>query len=147
MTADELSAFSDGEEGFVAYDPEEGGDDYEDMLDPEGDRCAPFTCAWACEVPRFCPSHLIEVGDVVIRLARYWRVTAKEFTEYGFRINAIERNPARRSGPRTMRSFSTRWHVLRPGVCGARACERHVREVGDGVHHCRAHWRAWMEAA
>lgn len=112
-----------------------------------GDRRAPFTCAWACEVPKFARGFELERGDVVQRLGRHWRVTAKMLTDYGWRVEAIEINHAGRGGPKTLRSFSTRWRVLRPGVCGARCCERHVREVGEGVAYCRAHWRAWMEAA
>lgn len=32
--------------------------------------------------------------------------------------------------------------VQRPGHCEAPCCENCAREVGDDVHHCRAHWDA-----
>lgn len=112
-----------------------------------GAAIAPYTCAWKCEQPRFTLPIELSVGDVIVKLKRHWTVTALVPTDYGIRVEATERNPAGRRAAQELRSFSTRWRVLRRAVCGERACEAHVREVADGVHYCRAHWDSWKEQA
>lgn len=117
-----------------------------------GDRCAQFACAWRCEVPTRIHPRGVHVGDVVItpQSRREAPVIAVRDTGWS-RLITVEYRHGRRKPPYpqfTYERYEGDWiHVLRPGVCGARACERHVREVGEGVAYCRAHWRAWMEAS
>lgn len=118
-----------------------------------GDRCAPFTCDWACDVPTRIHPRGVRVGDVVItpqsrREAPVIDVRGGNGCSY---IVTVEYRHGRRKPPYPQFSYEryeSDWiHVLRPGRCGARCCERHVRDVGEGRHHCRAHWRAWSGAA
>lgn len=37
--------------------------------------------------------------------------------------------------------------VERDGLCGRRACFRHLREVGEGKNYCMEHWKAWETSA
>lgn len=124
-----------------------------------GRAVAPFTCAWRCEVPRNEYPERVKPGDTlitpqskrqcpvtfvnVIRGAGAGQVLLVEIT--------IEYRHGRRKPPYPQFTYERKpWgnvYVLRPGVCGARCCERHAREVGEGVAYCRAHWRAWEDAA
>lgn len=127
-----------------------------------GDRCAPFTCAWVCEMPTKITAFRAEVGDawVTQQRGKIGRVVEIEYLDekgrnversqrLGITMRLWVRLPGRKDPYPYMREpvFGPGLVTLRPGVCGARACERHVREVGEGVAYCRTHWRAWMEAA
>lgn len=128
-----------------------------------GDRCAPFTCAWACEVPTAVYAAHVRVGEILVTpksklLAPVIAVEMSK-TEWGgsglsvawSTVITAEYRKGRSKPPYPHlvyhRAGGQQMHVLRPGVCGARACEAHVREVGEGVAYCRAHWRAWMESS
>ena len=122
-----------------------------------GDRCAPFTCAWRCPMPRDEYPERVEVGDTLIspQSKRQCPVTHVNVIRDAREVLLVEITVEYRHGrckpPYPQFTYERKpWGnitVLRPGVCGARACERHVREVGEGRAYCRAHWGAWMEAA
>lgn len=119
---------------------------------------APFVCAWRCDVPSAVSPARVEVGDVVVtpQTKRHAHVVhVNRVHEAGRPLTLIvveitvEYRHGRRKPPYPRRTYMRRPHghvtVLRPGVCGARCCEAHVREAGEGVGYCRAHWNSWRE--
>ncbi len=124
--------------------------------DPEPQPCAfcptlsPLLCDWP-----ICDKQVEVRADEVLHGDRVWisrsRTARLGIAEvlgiFGVGAVLVFKLRTNRGSYEWVRHPTAMVTLLRPGTCDAPMCDLHTREVGDDLHYCQTHWRAWEDAA
>lgn len=110
-------------------------------------------CSWPMMKQESVKIELAEVGDLWITEQAAKRARIVQIEDLDRRGNVTEEMPDSRRiwilipghpDPYPYKRWPGNRYVTELlGTCDAPACDSHSREVGDDVHYCQAHWRAW----
>ncbi len=108
-----------------------------------------LTCAWP--VPAFVPARYgdILLGDVIRRVGDQ-RDPARVVSLGALGENTVWFDLRKPNGKtKWICQFKNELVDVQLGTrpCGARACNAHVREVGEGIGYARCHWDSWSQIA
>lgn len=117
-------------------------------------------CDWVGD--KFVRTHVLDIreGDELAKSSRSRHLTEKRPARYfvqkikvyaGGQLFEFTVTVKFDSGSTKTRKFhagpTSHALVRRPATCQDAACEAHIRELSDRVHHCKSHWNSWKEAA